>query len=207
MLYSNTCEESTWTISFEGYEPEEEGHRESLCALGNGYFVTRAAAFEATADYIHYPGTYRAGIYNRLVSHIEGEDVDDESMVNLPNWLLLTFRINGGDWFSLDNVEIVSYRQILHLQHGVLQREIQFRDSQGQQTLLREQRFVSMDRPHLAGLNVELIAENWSGNAIWRFVRRLTDARLIITSIAFKSIASSTSIHWKPEHWNRKVSG
>ncbi|GAA6617972.1 glycoside hydrolase family 65 protein [Scytonema sp. NUACC26] len=165
MSYSNTCDlESAWTISFEDYEPEEEGHRESLCALGNGYFVTRAAAFEATADCIHYPGTYRAGIYNRLVSHIEGEDVDDESIVNLPNWLLLTFRIEGGDWFSIDNVEILSYHQKLHLRHGVLQREIQFRDSLGRQTLLREQRFVSMALPHLAGLNVELIAENWSGN-------------------------------------------
>ncbi|MEW6497112.1 MAG: hypothetical protein AB1589_32105, partial [Cyanobacteriota bacterium] len=142
----------------------ERGRREALCAIGNGYFVTRAAAPEATADDIHYPGTYRAGLYNRLVSHIEGEDVDDESLVNLPNWLPLTFRIDEGDWFSIDDVEILAYRQILYLRHGLLHREIQFCDRQGRQTMLREHRFVSMAQPHLAGLRVEQTAQNWSGN-------------------------------------------
>ncbi|MFN6565707.1 glycoside hydrolase family 65 protein [Dendronalium sp. ChiSLP03b] len=153
-----------WSIVFEGYDPEKEGRREALCALGNGYFVTRAAAPEATADEVHYPGTYRAGLYNRLVSQVNGEEVDDESIVNLPNWLSLTFRIDGGEWFSLDAVEILAYRQILQLRQGLLRREVQFRDRQGRETTLQEQRFVSMDRPHLAGLHIELTPENWSGN-------------------------------------------
>ncbi|NEQ28015.1 MAG: glycoside hydrolase family 65 protein, partial [Microcoleus sp. SIO2G3] len=153
-----------WSFIFDGYDPEEEGRREALCALGNGYFVTRAAAPEATADEIHYPGTYRAGLYNRLVSQVNDQEVDDESIVNLPNWLSLTFRIDGDEWFSIDTVEILAYRQILQLRQGLLQREVQFRDRQGRQTTLREQRFVSMEQRHLAGLHIELTAENWSGN-------------------------------------------
>ncbi|MEH2069066.1 MAG: glycosyl hydrolase family 65 protein [Nostoc sp.] len=153
-----------WSIVFEGYNPEEEGRREAICALGNGYFVTRAAAPEATADKVHYPGTYRAGIYNRLVSQVNGEEVADESIVNLPNWLSLTFRIDGNEWFSLDAVEILAYRQTLQLRQGLLRREVQFRDRHGRQTKLEEQRFISMDRPHLAGLHIELTAENWSGD-------------------------------------------
>ena len=155
--------EDAWNLVFDGYDPSDEGHREVLCALGNGYFVTRAAALEATADEIHYPGTYRAGLYNRLVTCIEGEESDDESIVNLPNWLPLTFRIDGGDWFSIDAVEIRAYRQTLDLKHGILHRHVQFCDPQRRQTTLHEQRFVSMAQPHLAGIHLELTAENWSG--------------------------------------------
>ena len=36
-----------WVLSFDHYDPEDEGRREALCATGNGYFVTRAAAAEA----------------------------------------------------------------------------------------------------------------------------------------------------------------
>ncbi|MEH2080008.1 MAG: hypothetical protein V7K89_08315 [Nostoc sp.] len=152
-----------WSLVFDGYDPKDEGHREALCTLGNGYFVTRAAAIEVTDDEIHYPGTYRAGLYNRLVTCIEGEASDDESLVNLPNWLPLTFRIDGGNWFSIDAVEILTYCQTLDIKGGVLHRQIKFRDWQGRQTTLHEQRFVSMAQPHLAGLQLQLTAENWSG--------------------------------------------
>jgi trehalose/maltose hydrolase-like predicted phosphorylase len=154
---------AAWNLVFEDYDPADEGHREALCALGNGYFVTRAAAIGATADEVHYPGTYRAGLYNRLTTQIEGEDSEDESIVNLPNGLFLTFRIDGGEWFSIDAVEILAYRQTLNLQRGILYRDIQFRDSQGRQTTLQEQRFVSMAQPHLAGLQLQIIPQNWSG--------------------------------------------
>lgn len=165
-----------WNLMFDRYEPEDEGRREALCAIGNGYFVTRAAGAEAIDDEIHYPGTYRAGVYNRHSGEIEGENIDEESIVNLPNWLPLTFRIKGGEWFSLDRVEILTYRQSLNLESGLLQRDVQFRDSHGRQTWLREQRLVSMAQPHLAGLHIELTAENWSGDLE---IRSAIDGRVI----------------------------
>ena len=65
--------------------------------MGNGYFATRGCAPEAQTGSVHYPGTYVAGVYNRLTDEIAGSTVENESMVNLPNWLPLTFRIDGGD--------------------------------------------------------------------------------------------------------------
>jgi len=178
--YDSPDSENTWIMAFDGYAPQDEGHREALFALGNGYFVTRAAAIEATADDIHYPGTYRAALYNRLVSQINGETVENESLVNLPNWLPLTFRIDAGDWFSIDRVSILSYRQILYLRYGVLRREIRFCDRDGRQTRLHEHRFVSMAQPHLGGLHLELIAENWSGELE---VRSAIDGRVINNNV------------------------
>src|SRR5690606_21689296 len=57
---------SEWSLTCDGFDPEREGVRESLAALGNGLFETRGAAPWARADGVHYPGTYIAGGYNRL---------------------------------------------------------------------------------------------------------------------------------------------
>ena len=87
---------SAWEVVYEGFDPDHEGHREALCTLGNGYLATRGAAPEAVADGVHYPGTYVAGVYNRLASEVAGRRVEHESIVNLPNWLPLSFRPVGG---------------------------------------------------------------------------------------------------------------
>jgi trehalose/maltose hydrolase-like predicted phosphorylase len=152
-----------WRFVYDRYDPEHEGLREALCTLGNGYFATRGAAPESSADDVHYPGTYLAGGYNRLTTKIAGREVENEDLVNLPNWLSLTFRIDDGEWFRLDGVEILSYRQELDLKAGVLRRDLRFRDRAGRVTRWNERRLVSMADPHLAALAVELTAENWSG--------------------------------------------
>ncbi len=100
-----------WKLVYEGFDPSQEGLREALCTLGNGYFATRAAAEEAEADGVHYPGTYLAGGYNRLATDIVGRTIENEDLVNLPNWLPLTFRPENGDWFDLRRVEILEYFQ------------------------------------------------------------------------------------------------
>src|SRR5660397_18053 len=80
--------ESPWVLRFDGFEPAAEGRREALCTLGNGYWGTRGAAPEADADSVHYPGTYLAGVYNRVITTIGSRSVEDEHMVNAPNWLV-----------------------------------------------------------------------------------------------------------------------
>jgi alpha,alpha-trehalase len=156
-----------WSLIYDAYVPQEEGRRETLCALGNGYFVTRAAMMEAHDDGIHYPGTYLAGGYNRLVSSIKGDhierEIENEDLVNFPNWLVLKFNINGGEWFNLDTVEILSFRQELNLKEGVLYRNIRFRDSENRETELHERRLVHMQDAHYAALELTVIPINWSG--------------------------------------------
>ena len=152
-----------WTLNYFGYRPEQEGLREALCTLGNGYCATRGAAPDADADGVHYPGTYLAGGYNRLASDVAGRKIENEDLVNLPNWLPLTFRIDRGDWFRLDDVQILSLEQELDVVHGLLLRNLRFRDAEGRTTCWRECRLVSMDAPHIAALCVELTPEDWSG--------------------------------------------
>jgi alpha,alpha-trehalase len=152
-----------WSLRYSGYQPLQEGLREALCTLGNGYCATRGAAADAQADDVHYPGTYLAGGYNRLTSDIAGRKVENEDLVNLPNWLPLTFRVGDGNWFRLDDVEILSVEQELDVVRGLLLRKLRFRDAGGRTTVWRERRLVSMESPHIAALCVELTAEDWSG--------------------------------------------
>jgi len=150
-------------LVFEGYDPSAEGHREALCSLGNGYLATRGAAPEATDDGVHYPGTYVAGVYNRLVDVVDGEHLDHESLVNLPNWALLEFRTDGGDWFSMDRSEVLEHTLTLDMRQAQLIRELRFRDDSGQVTRVTQRRLVHRNDPHLAALETSFRPDGWSG--------------------------------------------
>lgn len=154
---------SDWALIYEGFDPARERLREALCTLGNGYFATRGAAPEANADSTHYPGTYLAGGYNRLPTEIEGRTIENEDLVNLPNWLALTFRHPGGEWFNIQDVDLISYRQTLDLKAGVLHRSYQCQDREGRKTTVNSRRFVHLGLPHLAGLEITITPDNWSG--------------------------------------------
>jgi alpha,alpha-trehalase len=152
-----------WVFAYDRYDPSIEMLREALCTLGNGYFATRGAAPESSADGIHYPGTYLAGGYNRLKTVIEGHVVENEDLVNMPNWLPLTFSVEGGDWLNLDNTQVLSFHQELNLKQGILRRGLRLRDAAGRITRLEEKRLVSMADVHLAALAQTIVPENWSG--------------------------------------------
>jgi trehalose/maltose hydrolase-like predicted phosphorylase len=152
-----------WTLSWDGYDPEQVGLREALCALGNGFFVTRGAAEEMAADGTHYPGTYIAGGYNRATSEVAGETIVNEDLVNFPNWLCLNFQPEHGDWVDFKQADILSYRMELYLREGILQRSYEIRDSAGRQTAVTSRRLVHMRCPQLAAVEYCITPRNWSG--------------------------------------------
>jgi alpha,alpha-trehalase len=182
-----------WTLAYEDYDPKQEGLREALCTLGNGYFATRGAAPESGSDGIHYPGTYVAGCYNRLKTDIAGKTVENECMVNVPNWLPVSFCIEGGNWFDVEKMNILEYCQEFDLRQGILSRLIRFVDAQGRQTRLFQRRFASMSNPHLAGLETTLVAENWSGSLR---IRSALDGR--VTNSGVKRYQNLNNRHLHP---------
>ncbi|WP_405686940.1 glycoside hydrolase family 65 protein [Streptomyces sp. NBC_00057] len=157
-----------WTWSYEGYDPQKERLREALCTLGNGYFATRGAASETSEGRSHYPGTYAAGCYNRLTSSVRGRRVENEDLVNLPNWLPLRYRIHPagtapGPWLSPDHEHLVEHRQSLDLRGGTLTRRSVYEDGAGRRLHVEQCRLVHMGDPHLAALHTVFRAEGWEG--------------------------------------------
>lgn len=167
---------AAWSLVYEDFDVAKEGVREALCTLGNGYFATRGSAAGAVADDVHYPGTYLAGGYDRLRTDVAGRVVENEDLVNLPNWLALRFRIGDGDWFDARTVKLLCYRQELDLRRGVLLRCVRFEDRQGRQSTLKERRLVSMGNMHLGALELALTADNWSAGVT---VRSAIDGRVV----------------------------
>lgn len=153
----------SWSLVFDGYRPAEERLREALCTTGNGYVGVRGAAPEADAGQFHYPGHYVAGVFNRLADTVAGAPVTNESVVNLPNWLPVTYRIDGGDWLDIDRCPPASYRMTFDLRRGTLVREFTVCDDRGRTTAVAQRRFVSMEQPHLAAMRTVIRPVDWSG--------------------------------------------
>jgi trehalose/maltose hydrolase-like predicted phosphorylase len=156
-------ETGEWQLVYTAWDPDEQPLREALCALGNGHLVTRGAFEEVRAGGPHSPGTYLAGGYNRLETEIAGRVIENEDLVNWPNWLPLTFRPEGGDWFSLETVELLDFRCRLDLYRGLLERSVRFRDAHDRESELVSRRIVHMTQPHLAAIEWTLKPLNWSG--------------------------------------------
>ncbi len=152
-----------WSIEYTEFNLQKESTREVLCTVGNGFFGTRGAFEEMPAipDY-HYPGTYIAGLYNRLESNIAGRTIHNEDLVNCPNWLPITFQINRGEWFNPQEVEVLDFHRQLDFQTGVLRRRMIVRDQEGHQTLIQSWRLASMANPHLAGIRYQVTPLNYA---------------------------------------------
>ena len=117
-----------WSLRYSGVDPADEGRREALCTLGNGVFAIRGSAPEHVADGVHYPGTYAAGIYNRLTDQIDGTRITNESLVNLPCWLFLTWAPEDDAWYPSGAVEVLEHGVELDLRYGVLTRRLRYQD-------------------------------------------------------------------------------
>jgi len=154
---------TAWLLRYDGYDPDNEPLREALCTLGNGKWASRGSAPEAVAGGPHYPGTYAAGVFNRLSVEVSGEIVENESMVNLPDWQSLTLRVEDGPWLDVDRDTISDYVQELDLRRGVLTRRFKVTDDQGRVTAVAQRRLVSMADPFCAGLDTTVVAENYEG--------------------------------------------
>jgi trehalose/maltose hydrolase-like predicted phosphorylase len=153
----------SFLLTYDGFEPGAEGLREALTSTGNGYLCARGAAEWEEADGVHYPGTYVHGGYNRETTILSSVPVLNEDLVNMPNWLVLQLRIEGGEAIRLADVDLLGYRHELDIRYAAVVRHVRFRDLSGRETTLHSRRFVSMGDPHHAGIEWTLVPENWSG--------------------------------------------
>jgi trehalose/maltose hydrolase-like predicted phosphorylase len=113
---------------------------------------------------------------------VDGRVRRDESLVNLPNWLPLTVRADDdGPWLAPDTWQTVHQHVALDLRRGLHVRELVVEDPRNRRTRIRQERLVSMDRPHLACLRTTVTPQNWSGRL---HVRSLLDGRVSNNNVA-----------------------
>ena len=182
-----------WILSYTNFSKEQESTRESLCTVGNGYFGTRGSFEESKFNGINYPGTYIAGVYNRVESIISDRKIQNEDFVNCPNWTFITFRIGNDDWVEINSKSILEIYRELNLKKGILFRTIKIQDMKGRITLIKSERFASMENPHIACLKYIVIPINYSEEITFK-------SGLIgdIINAGVKRYRSLTSKHLEP---------
>ncbi|MCK4747793.1 MAG: HAD-IA family hydrolase, partial [Bacteroidales bacterium] len=164
--FEEGMERDGWLLKYHDYEQGMERSRETLLAVGNGYFGTRGAMEESRANKVNYPGTYISGLFNRMVSRVGERDIENEDFVNISNWLPVTFRIEDGPWFEFTpepTFHIKSIDRILDFQTGELRRELMLEDEKGRLTRVSSSRFASMTDPHCAGIRYAVTPINYQG--------------------------------------------
>jgi beta-phosphoglucomutase family hydrolase len=162
--FKEGIEEDSWNLTYYAYAPEEERLRETLTTVGNGYFATRGCIVSERAnDEVHYPGTYVAGLFNKIPSDVHGKAIYNNDFVNCPNWLLIQIKIDEGDYIPILEQEILSYKQKLDFKNAVVSRYVLFKDEKGRETQIQTERILSMDNPHYAALRYKVTPKNYSG--------------------------------------------
>lgn len=156
-------ENDGWSVTYYDYDVKKERSREALMTIGNGYFGTRGAMEECNANTVNYPGTYMAGMYNRLITPISGRDIENEDFVNIPNWLPVSFSIDGGEWLDINSTKILRIKRTIHFCTGLLERKMIVEDGQGRRTEIISKRFISMDNPMLASMQYQVKPLNYNG--------------------------------------------
>lgn len=186
--FEQEIENDNWSITYHDYHPKKERSREALLAVGNGYFGTRGAMEETAANPVNYPGTYMAGMYNRLFTKVADRDIENEDFVNLPNWLPVSFSIDEGDFFDPNQWKIISAWRRINFKNGLLQRELIVEDQQGRQSRILSSRFASMRNSLIAAIKYEVTPLNYTGKIT---LRSSLDGNLINEGVErYKSLSS-----------------
>ncbi len=160
--------EDSWKLEYHDYKTDNERSREALLAIGNGYFGTRGAMEESEANNVNYPGTYIAGVYNKLETQVSGKKVSNEDFVNCPNWLPVRFKIDEGEWVNINQSNIMEIHRKIDFKTGVLSRSVLVKDEEGHISKIESERFASMSEMHLAALRYKITPVNYSGNlTLW----------------------------------------
>ena len=155
-------EQNSNNLIYHDYDTTKERSREALLTVGNSFFGTRGAMEETHANSVNYPGTYMAGLYNRLKTPVAGRDVENEDFVNAPNWLPVSFKIDDGEWFDPNKNKVLEINRTLDFKTGLLHRVMMVEDDEGHRTKIESCRFASMDNMHLAALRYKITPLNYT---------------------------------------------
>ena len=134
-------------------------------ALANGYMGQRASLVEGSAHLETLPGNYVAGVFdsypNATMIPLKGRPQNPSEMVNLPDHLPVRIRFKD-ERIDPALCDIEEYRRTLHMDRGVLTREMTCQTPGGRRFRLRITRFLSLARRHIAATRIDLTPLNFS---------------------------------------------
>ncbi|UFS59628.1 glycoside hydrolase family 65 protein [Subtercola endophyticus] len=146
-----------WALTESQFDAGDQGHTETLFAVGNGYLGMRGIAEEGYGGYSN--GTFINGYHDTwAIRHAEeayGFARVGQTIVNVPDAKLIRLYVDD-EPFILAEADCVSYERRLDFQNGVLARELVWRAPSGKRVLIRSRRLTSFTDRHLAVVEYEV---------------------------------------------------
>ena len=138
--------QDSWCIKEDGFDPELQSIRETQFSLGNGYMGARGALEEKPKG--SKPGTYIAGIYDRLTSQVS-------ELVNFPNPFFFKFTLQGEKLGAIA-MDVLEHHRVLNMHDGVLTRRTVYSDVKNRRYDHQSVRFLSMEDKNIGIMQVVL---------------------------------------------------
>jgi kojibiose phosphorylase len=139
-----------WLIRESGFDIAKANVFETLFTVGNGYLGTRGTLEEGFKG--ECSGTYLNGVF-------DAHDSPVIDLVNAPDWLAFTIRVDGTR-LDVQSCKVVAHERALDMRRGALWRSTTFEDEHGRRTRIETLRLASFHDQHLCALRVEITPEN-----------------------------------------------
>ncbi|WP_461213347.1 glycoside hydrolase family 65 protein [Lacticaseibacillus sp. GG6-2] len=161
---ANKREYASWHLDYYGqYTGVRNRGQEAMLTIGNGYYGLRGAYVEAQTDADNYPGFYVAGGYDQSTSDVQGRQVTNEDLVNLPNPQLLSFSVDHGKRFTIRKSDIQDVYRSLDLRTGQLHTTMLIALGTGHQLIVESLKVADFDDYHRLGIRYRLTPLNFAG--------------------------------------------
>ncbi|KRK90217.1 trehalose and maltose hydrolase (phosphorylase) [Levilactobacillus koreensis JCM 16448] len=154
-----------WHLDYYGqYQGKRNYGQEAMLTVGNGFFGLRGAYTEANADKDNYPGMYTAGLYDQLTTNLNGRQVTNEDLVNLPNAQALSFGVDHQNPFHIKAADIQDIYRSLDLHTGTLTTTMLVQLSTGHALRIQTTKLANFKDWHRLTIRYQITPLNFSGS-------------------------------------------
>lgn len=155
----------SWHLDYYGqYQGKRNYGQEAMLTVGNGFFGVRGAYVEARSDHDNYPGMYAAGLYDQLTTNLNGRQVVNEDLVNLPNAQSLTFGVDHQNPFQIKASDIQDIYRSLDLHTGALTTTMLVQLSTGHALQIRTTKLANFKDWHRLAIRYQVTPLNFAGS-------------------------------------------
>ena len=156
---------SSWHLDYYGIDHGKRQYgQESMQTIGNGFLGLRGTYLEAKANDDNYPATYVAGVFNQLGTPINGRNIINEDLVNLPNGQYISFSIDDGEIFTIDDNLIQGALRSLNMKNGVMTITLLIKLADGKEIKVVERKVADLKNYHNYYLQYSIQPLNFSGS-------------------------------------------
>lgn len=161
-----------WSIVETEFNVKNNYRNETTFALSNGYLGTRGTYVEGYDFDIDtgLEGNFINGFYeSQQVRYGEwnyGFPQKSQTMLNLPDMKRVEIYLEG-ERFDLRTGTIISYNRTLHMDKGIVTRDVVWESDSGRRIHFKSCQIVSLTRLNLMALKVSVIPLNFSGKIVF----------------------------------------